>query len=902
MNEATITPRSRKPRQYRSPRPRSGSWGDQELAYYKNFENSSPSYPSKFLSMSSASNRRGLSKSPSLLPETIQPEQLFSTPVQVGVPNTKKRSMRIGSISQFFRSLSSKPTTTSQIYRTNYHREETTPPPVPPPKDYSPCIIRPADGGQEQTVTQSNVEELISNLPQPDIHKRLPKCPTFHGSPAISGSIKRHQRRPPLLRHKTSEDNSITQQKRNENNSAVVSSQTFESDISDEDGGLDESIQLNISQAHDSQIAGDYLSKRLSGGHFGSAGGLIISTTPMTTPSSMRDDRDIKKTLCDSLLMVTTPPPADPPSPTATEDYEDLGKSQCQQGNEEEQAAEIAKRIWEDDPTVYHNLEHIVEWMGDGKPLSMLILKHYFGYFDFTNQRLDEAFRKFCSKLHLKAETQQIDRVLGEFAHRYWDCNPFTIFAKPDVVHAIVYSLVLLNTDLHVAQGDHRKMSQNAFIRNTINAVQAHLDENSCDAPVAIDVQRNRTSFFLSSIRLDEDEQVSSSSTVKGSPSLGSREWMLEVEALLRDMYTSIRHRQIADPFSSKADEAGASSFNNRRRSLQITAGRVGALKRSVGTIMWKSTSTSSRESMMIAEVVEPEESDVATSPFHRRRSMSSLKSSASQTSHLAQTKLSAHSVPVPNPSTAAQEQPNSLLSEMLPPTASGVPYYKEGVIARKHLLERAGQKARHRDWKECFMVADRGEVRMYKLENDHRKSIMLPRNSIMLGRNYGTAEGLPSTDCQMMMGGGCLSHAEIIGTIDLKHTLANSLPSGYNRHRPHAFALQQSNGGVYLFQVGSAEEAVGWVDTCNYWAARGSKEPLMGSVSNIEYGWGNGLDDNDNDDNHDHAIPATVIVHEWHPPIPPTAQSTLDEHAQLSSLHKHVQALNEALDQHRDL
>ena len=28
------------------------------------------------------------------------------------------------------------------------------------------------------------------------------------------------------------------------------------------------------------------------------------------------------------------------------------------------------------------------------------------------------------------------------------------------------------------------------------------------------------------------------------------------------------------------------------------------------------------------------------------------------------------------------------------------------------------------------------------------------------------------------------------------------------------------------------------WVSTCNYWAARLSKEPLAGGVSNMEYGW----------------------------------------------------------------
>lgn len=38
--------------------------------------------------------------------------------------------------------------------------------------------------------------------------------------------------------------------------------------------------------------------------------------------------------------------------------------------------------------------------------------------------------RKFCLKLFLKAETQQVDRILEEFARRYFECNPTTIFGS----------------------------------------------------------------------------------------------------------------------------------------------------------------------------------------------------------------------------------------------------------------------------------------------------------------------------------------------------------------------------------------------------------------------------------------------------------------------------------------
>jgi len=66
-------------------------------------------------------------------------------------------------------------------------------------------------------------------------------------------------------------------------------------------------------------------------------------------------------------------------------------------------------------------------------------------FFDFGGLRLDIAFRcvtllfyevmahenrNLCSKLYLKAETQQVDRILEQFSKRYWECNPKSIYSN----------------------------------------------------------------------------------------------------------------------------------------------------------------------------------------------------------------------------------------------------------------------------------------------------------------------------------------------------------------------------------------------------------------------------------------------------------------------------------------
>lgn len=59
-----------------------------------------------------------------------------------------------------------------------------------------------------------------------------------------------------------------------------------------------------------------------------------------------------------------------------------------------------------------------------------MALNYYIEYFDFSGMRIDNAFRHLCGKLYLKAETQQVDRILEQFARRYWECNPTNILGS----------------------------------------------------------------------------------------------------------------------------------------------------------------------------------------------------------------------------------------------------------------------------------------------------------------------------------------------------------------------------------------------------------------------------------------------------------------------------------------
>jgi hypothetical protein len=156
-------------------------------------------------------------------------------------------------------------------------------------------------------------------------------------------------------------------------------------------------------------------------------------------------------------------------------------------------------------------------------------------------------------------------------------------------------------------------------------------------------------------------------------------------------------------------------------------------------------------------------------------------------------------------------------------------------------------------------------------------------------------------------------AYSQLLGSIELNHSLANALPPpGYNRTRPYVFAIQEPNGGVYLIQAASQEQIMEWVSTCNYWAARQSKEPLQGGVSNIEYGWGSCLDDVildlDAVENnrkitgkyfHD---PDQVNISHWVPPAPTMVSSVLDEESHYDNLQKYLVLLNQEINDHREI
>lgn len=57
---------------------------------------------------------------------------------------------------------------------------------------------------------------------------------------------------------------------------------------------------------------------------------------------------------------------------------------------------------------------------------SRAVAEEYLKYFDFRGDTLDKALRKFLDRFCLAGETQERERVLVHFSHRFLECNPGT--------------------------------------------------------------------------------------------------------------------------------------------------------------------------------------------------------------------------------------------------------------------------------------------------------------------------------------------------------------------------------------------------------------------------------------------------------------------------------------------
>lgn len=483
-------------------------------------------------------------------------------------------------------------------------------------------------------------------------------------------------------------------------------------------------------------------------------------------------------------------------------------------------------------------------------------------------------------------------------------------------MHAIVYSVFLLNTDLHMADIDDR-MTRAGFVKNTMptmrrlylgqdvsaddeDTLKAQRDqsrgpipwsENSSgrESPIAgteeqprpsLETKRSRNRLSLRPVVIRADSDTLSPSAganttpadscnvlVKAPYEGNVRGWEFQVEIVLKEFYNSIRQQRLPlhgaqdAPATEQPNQTGLTvstllrrtpsvlsktpsenaSFRGRTVEFRSATSRWVPKTRSRPRLYPASTVGSSRTSLDDQSVWSPAGSST-WSKYSLGKTQTSM-SVDSFGSHFGVTNPYQQSIGFANALSQAiiREEGVSMTSteefgRVMPLLEdeslelTGAPWAKEGILKHKHHLETPDKKAKDRHWNECFAVIEKGYVRLFSF-NTNSKSLRGRKNN-----NRASVYGVVG-------GGNWTENAEAIGSFLLRQTIASALPPpGYSKARPHVWALSLPTGAVHLFQAGTQDIVKEFVSTANYWSARLSKEPLVGGVSNIEYGWGDGV------------------------------------------------------------
>ncbi|KAL8999606.1 MAG: hypothetical protein Q9169_001566 [Polycauliona sp. 2 TL-2023] len=430
--------------------------------------------------------------------------------------------------------------------------------------------------------------------------------------------------------------------------------------------------------------------------------------------------------------------------------------------------------------------------------------------------------------------------------------------------------------------------------------------------------------------------------------------WEIQVEIVLKDFFNSIRqqrlpihNKQAVDPppqtngslsamtssmlrrTPSMLSKAGSEHMSYRGRSTEprFGPGRWTAKARSRPRLYPASTVGSSRTSLEDQSSAWTPSASSTWSKYSFGKTQTSMMSVDSFSSYLpsndyqqsigfanALSQAIIREEAVADPSEDMLKATPLLEDESL--ELAGAPWAKEGILKHKHHLEAFGKKAKDRNWVESFAVIEKGWMRLF--------SFNMNAKSLRLKAKHQKAPG------GVVGGGNWMDSAEDLGKYLLRQTIASALPPpGYSKTRPHVWALSLPNGAVHLFQVGTPEIVKEFVTTANYWSARLSKEPLVGGVSNVEYGWSEAVinlalipQENRPPSNTGNARPSLqssirssldqgsirpklpgdrIVINDWTPPQQSMVASVLLEVDQLKALTTYVKNIEDELQKHNE-
>lgn len=651
-----------------------------------------------------------------------------------------------------------------------------------------------------------------------------------------------------------------------------------------------------------------------------------------------------------------------------------------QDGHEPTEHEITAQKLYDG---VYEKLreDEYARWLGSEGAEPDAVRKAYMGLFEWKSLSILMALRSLCNRLYMKGESQQLNRVIESFSQAWEESNPNHGFYDSTVVYTITYALILLNTDIYAA--DHtvsKKMTKSTFVNNTLETIRSHaktekqalkaaktleagdaktsLEENydNHHKPTKTSKRASMTNFTNSSHNQVQDTTaLVNDSSVKPL----TKEWEFQIESALKVFYTSVSKEAlklhiVEAPSSTPSSNiyghqassmtsntpsmrsssilggggaggggggggGGASSIfgrmslnkfrNNNRNSENQNQSRLSSLAG-----LDRSGDSFRRDSLNSAFSGESNFSAAFGNNRHAVGFAGLLWSSMVKEEESATAEVEEEEDSFGDFAKIEKELEKEVELELL-----GPPWTKEGLLKyRPYIDPNNGRKSKKKDWSQIFMVVQRGQLKMFNFDTSSSSSHH--------NKSSGPVNGVVGA-------GNWMENANIVDGFHLCHTMAQELPPPKKAKGYEAlWSLTLPQRGLLVFQAGTQEIAQEFVYTCNYWAARLSKEPFEEPVSSMEFGWGVPLQENVSTTTGDEQ-PTTnatsagnkpitthnaksssrggprnptpgdkTVIKEWKPTGHSLVVSELDEEKQLANLKAYITRAEEELTEHNSL
>ncbi|EGW29881.1 uncharacterized protein SPAPADRAFT_144747 [Spathaspora passalidarum NRRL Y-27907] len=574
-----------------------------------------------------------------------------------------------------------------------------------------------------------------------------------------------------------------------------------------------------------------------------------------------------------------------------------------------DESLSIAKKLY-DEEFVSIAPEEYIQFLAANDDESSRIRTHYMNLFQWPSDLL-QSTRMLCSKLYLKGESQEIDRILSSFTKSYLKQHPQNVFATRNFeqIYIIIYSLILLNTALHNSEVNKKsRISQQDFIKDTFGTfIQQSRSRSSLTVKQRIIIERELSRYYddLAKNELHLKTTTSNSSE----PSLHRRTSKRETSRSTTDSshtshtsYSTALSRQISNSSGSiwsvdtnsvvKRINTGTSDISNlSHQPFYRHKERVG-LARALATdkenqqrkmlgqhshasfTSQTTTTTTNRHHIQ----VRPSMDDLLyQQPVNKRKSFASLQSRESNVSaaNIGDDTLSLLSFETVSLHEDDVDDTNNHMDNFLVDNyeddydltleLQGSPYLKEGLLKlrimnneqqdtasitseqqsytgrfksffkKPRVPKPQSQPLLHHKFVENFVVVCKGELSLYSFDPKIIKKQKKKERQI-------------DDDDDEIGDGNWLKNAAKIGNYNLCSTLAQLetpvVSAGKKTYQWSLTFPATSNKKAamkFLFQAGTKEIALEYVNACNFWAAKITAIPtLEESVSSIEYGWTN--------------------------------------------------------------